>query len=181
MTVHAAHLRPDRKIELGEYALDAVAIEYDDEESKFDFRFELGQGLGIYWALPIERNGRLRLAHVDGAAYTIDEPVLIADPWICDAPRLELARDLKTFADGTKLVAVVVEAKAQPAWYRCVIVVRDARGKEEHRVIRMAGACGRGCPAACPGAARRPGNRCAHRRADPGPCALGRSGSRRAA
>jgi hypothetical protein len=47
MTVHAAHLRPDRNIELGGYALDAVAIEYDDEDSKFDFRFELGQGLGI--------------------------------------------------------------------------------------------------------------------------------------
>ena len=130
MTIHAVHLRPDRTIELGEYTLDAVAIEYDDEESKFDFRFELGQGLGIFWALPIERNGRLRLAHVDGAAYTVDEPILIADPWICDAPRLEWRGDLKTFADGTKLVAVAVEAKAQPAWYRCVIVVRDARGKE---------------------------------------------------
>lgn len=130
MNVQAVHLRPDRKIDLGGYDLDAVAVEYYDDESRFDFRFELGQGLGIYWALPIERNGRLRLAHVDGAAYTIDEPILIADPWICDAPRLEWRGDLKTFADGTKLVAVAVEAKAQPAWYRCVIVVRDASGKE---------------------------------------------------
>jgi hypothetical protein len=67
---------------------------------------------------------------VDGAAYTLDEPELIADPWICDLPRLEWSGDLKTFGDGKKLVAVAVEAKLAAAWYRCSIVVRDKDGKE---------------------------------------------------
>jgi hypothetical protein len=128
--VQAAHLRPERKIELCGYDLDALAVEYDDEAGEFDWRFELGQGLGIYWALPIEHNGRLRLAHVDGAAYTLDEPELIADPWICDVPRLEWSGDLKTFGDGAKLVAAAVEATSRPAWYRCSIVIRSKDGKE---------------------------------------------------
>lgn len=130
VAVQTAHLRPDRKIELCGYDLDAVAVEYEDGASHLDWRFELGQGLGIYWALPIERNGRLRLAHVDGAAYHVEEPTLVADPWICDVPRLEWRGDLKTFEDGTKLVAVSVEVKARPAWYRCVIVLRDDSAKE---------------------------------------------------
>lgn len=139
--MEAAHLRPEQKIELCGYDLDAVAVEYDDDAGQFDWRFELGEGVGIYWALPIERNGRLRLAHVDGAAYTLEEPELIADPWICDLPRLEWSGDLKTFGDGTKLVAVAVEASSQPAWYRCSIVVRDKNGKEssesfEWRAVR---------------------------------------------
>ena len=128
--VQAVHLRLEPKVELCGYDLDALAVEYDDEAGQFDWRFELGQGLGIYWALPIERNGRLRLAHVDGAAYTVDEPELIADPWICDVPQLEWSGDLKTFGDGTKLVAVAVEATSLPAWYRCSIVIRDKNGKE---------------------------------------------------
>ena len=130
MSAQAAHLRPERKIEVCGYDLDSVAVEYDDDERKFDFRFELGQGLGIYWALPIERNGRLRLAHVDGAAYTLDAPELIADPWICDLPRLEWRGELKTFDDGTRLIAVAVEAKADPARYCCEIEFRDSQGKE---------------------------------------------------
>lgn len=134
-TVQAAHLRPDRRIELCGYDLDAVAVEYYEEGRSLDFRFELGSGLGIYWALPIERNGRLRLAHVDGAAYTLEEPILVADPWICDVPRLDWRGDLKTFEDGTKLVAVAVEARAQPAWYRCVIDVRGADGSENRETF----------------------------------------------
>jgi hypothetical protein len=135
-SVEAAYLRPDRKIELCGYDLDAVAVEYHGEERRFDFRFELGRGLAIYWALPIERNGRLRLVHVDGAAYELERPMLIEDPWICDLERLEWRGDLKTFADGTKLVAVVVEAKAQPAWYCCVIVVRGADGGEIRETLK---------------------------------------------
>src|SRR5436190_9580744 len=107
--VQAVHLRLERTIELCGYDLDAVAVEYEDD-GYFDWRFELGQVMGIYWALPIERNGRLRLVHVDGAAYTLDAPELVADPWICDLERLEWSGDLKTFGDGMKLVAVAVEA-----------------------------------------------------------------------
>jgi hypothetical protein len=137
MTLQVARVRPERKIDLGGYDLDAIAIEYDDDAHMFefryayDFRFELGSGLGIFWALPIERNGRLRLAHVDGAAYTLDEPVLVADPWICDLPRLEWRGELKTFDDGTTLVAVAVEATSQPARYRCELVVLPKRGPQE--------------------------------------------------
>lgn len=135
--MQVARVRPERKIDLGGYDLDAIAVEYDDDADMFefryayDFRFELGQGLDIYWALPIERNGRLRLAHVDGAAYTLEEPVLIADPWICDLPRLEWRGELKTFDGGIQLVAVAVEAKSKPAWYRCELVVRGSEGKED--------------------------------------------------
>ena len=128
--VRAAHLRPERKIELCGYDLDAVAIEYDEKTGQFDWRFELGRGLGIYWALPIERNGRLRLLHVDGAAYTVDEPELIDDPWTCDVTRLEWRGELATFPDGAQLLSVLLEAKAVPAWYRCSIVVRSKEGKE---------------------------------------------------
>ena len=131
MTLQVARVRPERKIDLGGYDLDAVAIEYYDDPREFDFRFELGSGLGIYWALPIERNGRLRLAHVDGAAYTLDEPELIADPWICDLPRLEWRGALKTFDDGTTLVVVALEATSQPARYRCELVVLPKRGPQE--------------------------------------------------
>ncbi len=120
------------------YDLDAVAVEYYEEERSFDFRFELGSGLGIYWALPIERNGRLRLAHVDGAAHELEQPVLIADPWICDLERLEWRGDLKTFDDGTRLVAVAVEAKAAPPWYRCVIDVCRADGSENRETLEWA-------------------------------------------
>ena len=130
MRVQSAHLRPEGKPKLGEYDLDAVAVEYYEDTGEFDFRFELGEGLGIYWALPIERNGRLRLLHVDGAAYTVDEPELIDDPWICDLPRTEWRGELKTFRDGTRLVSVVIEARSQPPWYRCRLVVLAKDGKE---------------------------------------------------
>jgi hypothetical protein len=138
--VQAVHLRPERKVELCGYDLDALAVEYDDDTGQFDWRFELGQDLGIYWALPIERNGRLRLAHVDGAAYTVDEPELVADPWICDLERLEWSGDLKTFGDGLKLVAAAVEAASTPAWYRCSIVIRDKDGKESGETFEWRGA-----------------------------------------
>ena len=130
MSVQVARFRPDRKPKLGDYDLDAIAVEYYGETGEFDFRFELGSGLGIYWALPIERNGRLRLLHVDGAAYTVDEPELIEDPWICDVPRIEWRGELATFRDGTQLLGVAVEARSQPPRYLCKLVVRGRNGVE---------------------------------------------------
>jgi hypothetical protein len=129
--VEVFRMRPGQGIELGGYDFDAIAVEYYEEALAFDFRLELGSGLGIYWALPIERNGRLRLFHVDGAAYTLDEPELEADPWICDLPRREWRGDLGTFDDGTQLLGVAIEAAANPASYRCEVQVRRARGTEE--------------------------------------------------
>ena len=36
---------------------------------------------------------------------------------------------MKTFGDGTKLVAVAVEATSLPAWYRCQVELRDRQGQ----------------------------------------------------
>ena len=68
--------------------------------------------------------------HVDGAAYTVDEPELVADPWIGDLPRIEWRGELKTFRDGARLLGVSVEARSEPPWYRCKIVVRAKDRKE---------------------------------------------------
>ena len=107
MSVQSVRLRPKPKPELGDYQLDAIAVEYYEDSGKFDFRFELGSGLGIYWALPVERNARLRL------------------------PRgRRSAGELKTFRDGTKLLGVMLKARSEPAWYRCKIAVQDKDRKE---------------------------------------------------
>src|SRR5689334_6790575 len=138
MGAQAFRLRPGKGIALGDYDLDAIAVEYYEDKSEFDFRFELGSGLGIYWALPVERNGRLRLFHVDGAAYTLDEPELVADPWVCDLPRREWRDEIGTFDDGTQLLAVKIEAAANPASYRCELRVRKPGGSEELIVFEWA-------------------------------------------
>ena len=73
---------------LGGYDLDAVTLETDDDGRAIDFRLELGRGLDIYWVVPIEPNGRLRLIHVDCAVAHID-PELLEDPCRVDLPALE--------------------------------------------------------------------------------------------
>lgn len=72
---------PTPKPQISGYDLDRFVIE-EDEAGDFDFRFELGMGLGIFWALPAALGDRLRLFHVDGAAYTVDEPELYEDPFV---------------------------------------------------------------------------------------------------
>src|SRR5687767_1396315 len=103
MTTRAHRFRPPIPVSLGGYELDAFVVEEDDD-AQLDFRFELGRGLGIFWALPAGRHDRLRLLHVDGAAYTVDEPVLIQDPWVCELPRLEWLTQHITLAGGRRLV-----------------------------------------------------------------------------
>lgn len=110
-------------IRVGEYDLDAVAIEYDPDTNRFDFRLELGSGLGIYWALPAGPNDRLRLFHVDGAAYTVDEPELIEDPFVCDLD-LEWTgtlAEIEKLDTEEDLVSVRIRATSNPATYRCEI------------------------------------------------------------
>jgi hypothetical protein len=81
--------RPARPIRvLGTYDLDAVALETDDDGRALDFRLELGAGLDIFWVVPIEPNGRLRLIHVDCAVAHVD-PEVREDPCLVDLPPLE--------------------------------------------------------------------------------------------
>lgn len=129
--IEVVRLKPPRRVVLGEYDLDAFAIEYARGHAHLDFRFELGAGLGIFWAVPAGRGGRLRLWHVDGAAYDVDEPWLIADPWVGGAERITWNGDLASLGDGRTLVHVDVECMVVPAAYRCQIGIRGADGKVE--------------------------------------------------
>lgn len=117
-------------ITLGGYDLDAFVVEDDDQAPHLGFRFELGRGLGIYHALPAGPNDRLRLVHVDGAAYTVDEPVVIADPWVCELPRLEWPGGQMPLAGGARLVSVAIAMQARPASYRCELLVATRSGHE---------------------------------------------------
>lgn len=128
--------KPPHPVSLGGYDLDAVTIELGADETELDFRLELGEGLGIYWALPASRNGRLRLAHVDGAAYDLPEPVLIADPWCCDLLPLAWSGELGPLDNGRRLVGVRIEASANPAAYCCELVTR--RDDTDELVTRFA-------------------------------------------
>lgn len=119
----------EHKPRCGDYDLDAFVVELDGDT--LDFRFELGRGLGIYWALPAARGDRLRLFHVDGAAYSVDEPVLYADPFAFDFPHREWRGELGQLHDGSTVLAVAIEVTAEPARYRCEVVRRLATGAEE--------------------------------------------------
>lgn len=114
--VHRFTLPSQNKPQVGGYDLDAFVIE-EDEHGDFDFRFELGRGLGIYWALPAGLGERLRLLHVDGAAYTVDEPELFADPFVADFARMTFE------SDGKPIKSVSIELHANPPSYSCVLVL----------------------------------------------------------
>ena len=82
-TIRSVQLKPPQPTACGEYDLDYVVVEYSESDDYLDFRLELGSGFSVYWALPAARNDRLRLLHVSGtAAYDLDEPELISDPFI---------------------------------------------------------------------------------------------------
>jgi uncharacterized protein (TIGR02996 family) len=129
-------LAPPSKLRCGDYDLDAFVVELDGES--LDFRFVLGSGLGIYWAIPAVRDDRLRLFHVDGAAYTVDEPELEADPFVFDLPRTEWTGELGALADGSAVTAVAIEVSKEPAGYRCEVVRRTPDGAEQTRTFAWA-------------------------------------------
>lgn len=128
-------LRLEHAVRVGEYELDAVTIEWSEVDVEFDFRFELGSGLSIFWALPIAPGGRLRCFHVDGAAYELEEPILVADPWSEDVARLEWRGELAELGDGRTLVSVAVEASAVPPSYRCELGLRAPDGTISSRTL----------------------------------------------
>lgn len=118
MSIRAYSFKPPPRTSAGNYDLDAFVVEEDDRGS-LDFRFELGSGLGIYWALPAAPNYCLRLLHVDGAAYTVDEPELIDDPWACQLPQLRWGGLSTPLTGGRTLLSVSIEVT--PHSYRCVL------------------------------------------------------------
>ncbi len=126
-------LAPPSKLACGTCDLDAFVIELDDDS--LDFRFELGAGLSILWALPAALGDRLRLIHVDGAAYWVDEPSVWEDPFVFDLPRTEWGGELGTLHDGSTVLAVSIAATATPASYRCEVVRRLATGEVEQRTF----------------------------------------------
>ena len=105
---------PEPKPQVGDSDLDAFVID-EDEAGDFDFRFELGMGLGIFWALPAGLGDRLRLLHVDGAAYTVDEPELYADPFVANFGPI-------TFEENG--MSVTVELTESPPSYVCVVFAK---------------------------------------------------------
>ena len=60
-------LTPPQTVTCGGYTLDSFVIELSD--AALDFRFQLGDGYDIFWALPAAAEDRLRLFHMDNAAY----------------------------------------------------------------------------------------------------------------
>jgi len=126
---------PKEWSQLGEYTIDAIAIEYEEDGTGIDFRFELGKGLGIFWALPAPGGDRLRLLHVDGAAYTVDEPELYEDPCVYPFPKHVWTGELARVADGSTFVRVELETSVDPPSYRCAVALRAANGDERVTIL----------------------------------------------
>ncbi|MGV3621666.1 MAG: hypothetical protein ACO1OB_12655 [Archangium sp.] len=95
------------------YELDGMTIEL--EEDTFDFRLEFGRELDIFWAIPAQDDGRLRLIHVDSAVAHIDEPTLYEDPWRIDVSPLRWA------GNGAPILSVAFEATKNS--YDCEVTV----------------------------------------------------------
>ena len=119
-------IHPAPRPSCGGYDLDAIIVELDD--GVVDVRLQLGQGLGIYAAVPPARGDRLRLWLVDGAAFHVDEPVLEADPFVFDLTRMTWQGELGALEDGSVVLEVVLEASAQPAAYRWEVTRRTVDG-----------------------------------------------------
>lgn len=136
--VSVVRLTPPTKLSCGGYDLDAFVVELDD--GTLDVRFELGRGISIYWALPAAPGDRLRRFHVDGAAYTVAEPELEADPFVFDLAWLAWRGELGVLGDGRTVTGVGVTASAgtgatPTASYRVEVTLRDATGTSETRTF----------------------------------------------
>src|SRR3990167_3611373 len=101
--VSVVRLAPPTKLTCGGYDLDAFVVELDD--GTLDIRFELGSGLGIYWALPAGPGDRLRLPPGDGAGNGREEPILEADPFVFDLAWLAWRGELGVLGDGATVTA----------------------------------------------------------------------------
>ena len=113
--MRVARFKPPRPMKLEGYDFDAFEVELHDDGG-VDFRLVLGDNLDIFWVLPIERYGRLRLIHVDNAAMEI-EPRLVRDP---AGVELELVFD----GDGQPLTRVTFVASGAGA-YQCDLEFSD--------------------------------------------------------
>lgn len=122
--MHVVRLTPAPHSRCGVYDFDAFVVERDDE-GHVDFRFELGDGLAILWALPAGVDEMMRLVLVDAAAWHVDEPELREAPWRCDGA-WRWQGELGSLGDGVDLVGVDVVLTARPASSRCVLTTRAA-------------------------------------------------------
>jgi len=120
-------LRPP--LDVGDRQLDAFVVEHQAGTDHLDFRLEIGDGLSILWALPAARDDRLRLVHVDGAAYELEEPELVLDPWSADLAPLVWEGELAHIDASRTLVRVAFTMASAPARYRCDIRIRHADGR----------------------------------------------------
>lgn len=101
---------------VGPYDLDDIAIE-ENEDGEFDFRFELGDGYRTMWALPTSGGGHLRLFHMGGMAYDIDEPELEDSFFFYDFGPM-------TFEGPVGPIrSVTIEMTKTPPTYLCVLLL----------------------------------------------------------
>lgn len=131
----SVRLVPEPRPEYGGYRLDAFVVELRETPEQLEFSFQLGQGLGIYRASAARQLEPLALWHVDGAAYTLPDPELVARPWRAEVPRLAWAGDLGRLGNGDVLVAVRTEVHPSPASYRVEWVTRAPDGRERTTVL----------------------------------------------
>jgi hypothetical protein len=129
-------LDPPKKMGCGDYDLDAFIVELDGKT--LDFRFELGRGVGIFSAVPAATGDRLRLFHVDGAAYTVDEPELYEDPFVFDLPLTAWHGELGVLGDRSVVIAVTIEVSANPPRYRCEVTRRTVGGETQTQTCAWA-------------------------------------------
>ena len=130
MTTKWVQLTPPQRPPVGDYDLDHIGVRLGEDETELDFRLELGQGVGFYWGEPAARNDRLRLWHVDGAAYYVPEHELIEDPWTCDLA-LTMYGDLGRLGNGRTLVEIRITVTSTPPSYACEFVTRRAGVEEQ--------------------------------------------------
>ena len=131
MEVTAIRLKPPEAIVvLGRFDLDDVALEFDPAGVLHDCRFELGSGLDIYWAVPVKPCGRMRLLHVDNAAYEVEDVTIEVDPFEIDLAPLTWTGDLGKVGPGgcRTVVRASAEASTSPSGYRCDAEVRNGDG-----------------------------------------------------
>jgi hypothetical protein len=129
MRIGAHRFKPPAKTRVGGLDLDNIAVEFDESTGRIlDFRFELGRGWEILWALPAGPGDRLRLVLVDCAVYDVGDPSLEADPFVVEGDHWwVLAQPLP----GGALLEEVRYVGLADGCYRCEVRVRRADGQDE--------------------------------------------------
>lgn len=130
MTISTLRLKPPTPLRvLDDLDVDAIIFELDTSGQLLDWRIELGRGLEMFWLLPIEPRGRVRLIF-RGYVTCDDDPEVWDDPCHVDLGPLEWAGEIAPGYDhGYRALLLRFEMKAAPASYRCFARVRHADGR----------------------------------------------------